>query len=131
MSMLKIFGYLIAVAVLGTSVAMMIMGEKWQKVESSAYSGDKRPKWFILLSVVILSIYLLGLAGFIAGEKSVSGWLLAVVFPLGWGIKGTLVIFNKKGREKVTSINTDSAWTKIALSRIPAAIIISLLAYYA
>lgn len=130
MTMLKVFGYLISAAVVGTSIAMMVMGEKWQKIESSAYSGDKRPKWFIGLSIITLAIYVLALLGFINGDKSISGWVLAVLFPIGWITKGLLVIFNKKGREKVSSIGTDSAWIKIGLSRIPAAIIISLLAYY-
>jgi len=92
---IKIFGYLLASAALFTSLAMALMGARWQAVERSAYAGQRRPLWFIILSILLVGVYLAALATFIgSAEKSWAGWLLMVVIPLGWALKAALVIFN-------------------------------------
>ena len=45
---IKLFGYLIAAGVLFTSLAMYVMGARWQAVEQAGYGGKSRPWWFYL-----------------------------------------------------------------------------------
>ena len=132
MLLVKIFGLTLALAVLGTSIWMAVMGEKFQKVEQAAYSGDRRPWWFYLTLVVYAIFYVAVLISFITyPDKTWAGWVLVIVIPVGAVLKGSLVIFNKEGQEKVTSISGDTAWRKIALARLVLAPLFLLLAYFA
>ena len=131
MMLTKIYALFLAAGVLGTSIAMVVMGEKWQAVERSAYSGEKRPLWLKLLGTFLLAFYAVTLYSFIISpDKSIAGWILLVFFPVAWGIKGALVIFNKEGREKVISIEGADNWRKIALARLPVVIILVVLAVF-
>jgi hypothetical protein len=47
---------------------------------------------------------------------------VATADPLGWVLKGALVIANPGGRAQVTAIQGDSAWRKVALLRLPIAV---------
>ncbi|MDF2531045.1 MAG: hypothetical protein K0Q65_626 [Clostridia bacterium] len=132
MILVKAFGYTIALAALFTSLAMIIMGARWQKIERSAYAGEKRPWWFILLSALILLFYLSALVRFIGADvKTVAGWFMMAVIPIGWGLKAALVVFNQKGRKTVSDISGDQAWIKVGLARLPVVLIFALLAYFA
>ncbi len=129
---IKLFGYFLASAAVFTSAAMALMGARWQAVEQSAYAGERRPWWFILISILLLGLYLAALVAFIrAPEKTWAGWLLMVVIPVGWGLKGALVIFNTKGRQIVSAIEGDRNWVKIAMARLPIAILLSILTWLA
>ncbi|MBU0926641.1 MAG: hypothetical protein KKA67_02725 [Spirochaetes bacterium] len=131
MTLIKIFGYLIAAGVLFTSLAMLALKGRWQRIESAAYSGDKRPAWFVALSVLVLGLYLASVAQFIMLPKAAGGWVLALLLPFGWLVKGVLVIFSAKGRGKVSSISGDKAWMAIGLSRLPVALLLAAAAYFA
>lgn len=132
MLMTKIFGFVIAFAALATSALMALMGEKFQKVEQAAYTGERRPWWFWTISAAIIVFYVIALVSFVGSQdKSIAGWILMVVLPLGWGLKAILIIFNKKGREKVTSISGDESWRKVALARLPIAVVVGILAILA
>jgi hypothetical protein len=54
-----------------------------------------------------------------------------VVIPIGWGVKGALIVFNPKGRQAVSAIAGDQNWRKIALARLPVAILLAVLTYLA
>ena len=129
---IQLFGYFLAAAALFTSIAMALMGARWQAVEQSAYAGERRPWWFVLISILLVSLYLAALVSFIGmSEKSWAGWFLMVFIPIGWGLKGTLIIFNAKGRQTVSAIEGDQNWRKIALARLPIAMLLAVLTYFA
>ena len=131
MTLIQVFGYLIAAAVLFTSLAMLILGGRWQRIEAAAYASAKRPLWFIALSILVLGLYLAAVIQFIMLPKAVGGWILALLLPAGWLVKGALVSFNAKGRSKVSAIAGDRAWIAIGLSRLPVAVLLGLAAYFA
>lgn len=129
---IKVFGYFLASAALFTSVAMTLTDARWQVVEQSAYAGKRRPWWFIAGSILILAFYLFALSQFInAAPKTWAGWLLMVILPIGWGLKAALVVFNPKGRQAVSSIAGDQNWRKVALARLPVAILLAVLTWFA
>jgi hypothetical protein len=129
---IQLFGYFLASAALFTSIAMALMGARWQAVEQSAYAGQHRPWWFILISILLVGLYLAALVTFIGTlEKNWAGWLLMVVIPVGWGLKAALVIFNPKGRQAVSAIEGDQNWRKVALARLPIAVLLAVLTWFA
>jgi hypothetical protein len=129
---IQLFGSFLASAALFTSIAMALMGARWQAVEQSAYAGQRRPWWFILISILLVGLYLAALVTFIGTpEKTWAGWLLMVVIPVGWGLKAALVIFNPKGRQAVSAIEGDQNWRKVALARLPIAILLAVLTWFA
>jgi len=122
------FGYILALGIVATSLAMIALGGRWQAIEASAYSGERRPWWFWVLSTLLIVFYLAALVVFLTGEKSIAGWILMVLIPVGWVIKGGLVIFNAKGRQTVSSVTGDANWVKIGLLRLPVALGLAVLA---
>lgn len=127
----KIFGLTLATAVLATSILIAVMGGRFQDVEKAAYTGDKRPLWFYLSAAAFVILYLVTLASFILSpDKTWAAWVLVIIIPVGAVLKGSLVIFNKKGQEKVTSIEGDNAWRKIALARLVLLPIFLVLVYF-
>ncbi|NWG22212.1 MAG: hypothetical protein HXY39_18045 [Chloroflexi bacterium] len=128
----KLFGYFISAAVLITSLAIGLMGARWQAVEQSAYAGARRPWWFVAASVLLIVFYFLALNQFVsAAPRTWAGWLLMAILPLGWGLKAALVIFNPQGRAAVSSIAGDQNWRKVALARLPIAILLGILTWFA
>jgi hypothetical protein len=126
--LVKVFGYLLAAGVVGTSAAMAVMGARWQEIEAAAYGGERRPGWFWLGSAGLMSLYLGALGSFLRGPKTWAGWALMVIIPLGWLIKGALVIFNPAGRQRVSSISGAQSWRNVALARLPVAVVLAVLA---
>lgn len=128
----KIFGITLALAVIGTSILIGVMGGRFQKVEQAVYSGEKRPWWFYFSMVLYAVFYTVVLVSFINHpDKTWAGWMLVVIIPVGAVLKGALIIFNKKGQKQVTSIEGDEDWRKIALARLVLAPLFLLLAYFA
>lgn len=127
----KMFGTFLTVVALLASLAIAFMGGRWQAVEMAAYGGKRRPWWFIVLSILLIALYALALVSFIGDQKNWAGWLLMVVIPLGWGLKGALLVFNPKGRQAVSTLEGDQNWRKVALARLPIAIILGILTYLA
>lgn len=132
MGIVQIFGYAMAAAVILTGAAMFIMGAKWQKIEATAYAGERRPWWFYAVSAILIPAYLFVLYSFLTvPEKTIAGWILVVLIPVVWGLKSVLLIFNKRGRQKISSISGDGAWKKIAAARMIMAIVLIALAFFA
>jgi cation transport ATPase len=130
MNIVQLYGYFMAVIAVLSSVVMIVMGGNFQNVEASAYAGKKRPWWFILISVALLAAYGVVFYNFLQIEKTWASWVLVVLLPVGWGLKAAMVIFNPKGRQTVTAISGDSAWRKVAVARLPIAVILAALAYF-
>ncbi len=132
MVLTKLFGLVIVLALVVTSIMIAFMGGRFQKVEQAAYSGVKRPWWFYLSAVLYTVFYLAALVSFIISpDKTWAGWVLVVVIPVAAALKGSLVVFNKKGQEKVTSIEGDENWRKIALARLIFVPLFLVLVFYA
>lgn len=129
--MAKFFGIILAAGVAGTSLAMLVMKGKWQAVEAAGYSGEKRPWWFYLVSVLLIGFYGWVVVDFIDAPKNWANWVLVILIPLGWVIKGALLVFNPKGRQAISNISGDQSWVKIALARLPIAAVLGALAYFA
>ena len=128
----RVFGLVLAAAVLGTSILIFVMGGRFQEVEKQAYTKEHRPWWFYLGGLAFLGLYVATLAGFVvAPDRSWAAWALVVIIPVGAVLKGSLVIFNKAGQRKVTSIEGDEAWRKVALARLILLPVLLALAYYA
>ena len=127
----RVFALILAFAVLATSILIYVMGARFQEVEKKAYSGDKRPWWFHVGLAVFSAIYFIALADFImADERSLAAWILMVVIPVGAALKLGLVILNEKGKERVTSIEGDRAWRRIAIARAALVPVFLALAYF-
>jgi hypothetical protein len=128
----KVFALVLALAVLATSLWMIVLGGRFQEVERRAYAGDRRPWWFVAAALAFLALYGLALYGFVtAPERGWAAWLLVVAIPVGVALKGALVVFNPKGQATVTAIEGDAAWRKLALSRLVLVPLFLALAYYA
>jgi hypothetical protein len=127
----KLFGFVLVAGILFTSVAMMVLGGRWQKIEAGVYAGNRRPVWFWLVSALVVALYIAALIDFINGPRNWASWILMVVIPVGWILKGAAVIFNKQGRQTVSNIAGDEAWVKIGLMRLPIAVVLGVLATFA
>lgn len=129
--LVRVFGWALSGGVLATSAAMAIMGERWQRVEAAAYGEERRPRWFWALSAGVIGLYLAALASFIRGARTRAGWVLMVAIPLGWAIKGGLVVFSPAGRQRASSISGTRSWRRVALARLPIAALLAALARFA
>ncbi len=127
----KLFGFALVAGIVFTSVAMMALGGRWQKIEAGVYAGSRRPLWFWLVSALVVALYVAALIDFIDGPRNWASWILIVVIPVGWIVKGAAVIFNKQGRQTVSNIAGDSAWVKIGAMRLPVAAVLGALAVFA
>ncbi|HSK87697.1 MAG TPA: hypothetical protein VK880_05040 [Anaerolineales bacterium] len=127
---IKLFGYSLASGVLLTSLAMAILGGRWQRIEASTYAGKRRPWWFVVVSILLLGFYGMALVHFMSAQKKMASWFLIVVIPVGWIAKGAFLIFNPQGRQAVSNLEGDPNWRKVALARLPVAAILAALAYF-
>lgn len=98
---------------------------------SCGYGGEKRPWWFYLVSVLLIGFYGWVVVDFIDAPKNWANWVLVILIPLGWGIKGALLVFNPKERQAISNISGDQSWVKIALARLPIAVVLGALVYFA
>ncbi len=126
--LVKFFGYFLASGVVLTSLLMLVLGAKWQEIEAAAYGSKRRPLWFVLVSVLLIGVYVAALVDFFSADKTWATWVLALVIPLGWLVKGAMVVFNPSGRQTVSSISGGQAWCKVALARLPVAVVLLVLA---
>jgi hypothetical protein len=63
-----------------------------------------------------------------APSLGVLGTSLAMALPGGrWRAKVALVTFNPGGRRAVSSLAGDRAWRKVALARLPVALVLAVL----
>ena len=58
-------------------------------------------------------------------------WLLMVILPIGWGLKAALVVFNPQGRTAVSAIAGEQNWRKVAFARLPIALLLGILTWFA
>jgi hypothetical protein len=128
---IKLFGFGLAAGIVLTSLAMAWLGGRWQRIEASAYGSDKRPVWFWVLSLLLIGLYIAALVSFTSMERTWASWLLIVIIPLGWLLKAGLVVLNPRGRIAVSSVSGDKSWREIAVARLPIALILGVLAWFA
>ncbi|MGE5585093.1 MAG: hypothetical protein ACM309_06115 [Bacillota bacterium] len=128
---MKVFGLVLAAGAVGTSVATIILGCSWEKTEASVYAGARHPAWFWVVSTIVIALYVGALISFIRGDSNRAGWILGVTILAGWVMKGGLVTFNARSRQTVPSISGDEAWFRVGLARLPIAVVLGLLAWFA
>lgn len=54
---MKVFGFVLAAVVAGTSVAMITLEGLWQKIEASVYGGARRPAWFWAVLMIVVPLH--------------------------------------------------------------------------
>jgi len=129
---INIFGYVLAALLVFTSLGMIIMQGKWQRIEAAGYrSGAGLSWWMIALAIVLVVLYAASVIQFINAEKTIAGWILILLVPVGWALKAVLVVFNPRGRAALSNISGDVNWIKVGLARLPLALVLGVLAYFA
>lgn len=124
MMWVAVFGYGLAALALATSLGMIVLGRRWQRIEAAAYGGERRPIWFWAAAAGLLVIWALAAWEFAASDRNWAGWVLIAGVPLGWTLKGAAVVFNSEGRKAVSGIDTDKGWRRIGLARLPIVIVL-------
>jgi hypothetical protein len=127
----EVFGYGLATLAFFTSAGMLVLGRGWQKFEAAAYGGTRRPLWFWLAVGLLGLVWALAAWDFAKADRNWAGWVLIAGAPLVWSLKATLIVFNPKGRQAVTKIDTDAGWRRIGLARLPIALVVALLTAFA
>ena len=123
----QIFGCGLTAFALATSLGMIAMGRRWQAIEAAAYGGARRPVWFWLAAAILLVLWALAARDFEQTERTWVGWTLIAGVPLIWLLKAGLLVFNPKGREVVSGIDTDAGWRKVGFARLPIAVVLAVL----
>lgn len=129
---INIFGFTLAALLLLTSLGMIIMQGRWQQIEAAGYrSGAGLSWWMIALAIGLVLLYSASVIQFIDAEKTTAGWILILLVPVGWALKAVLVVFNPQGRAALSNISGDANWIKVGLARLPLALVLGVLAYFA
>ncbi len=84
-----------------------------------------------MVSTIVIALYVGALISFIRGDSNRAGWILGLTILAGWVMKGGLVTFNARSRQTVSSISGDEAWFRVGLARLPIAVVLGLLAWFA
>ena len=130
--LVTIFGFTLAALLVLTSLGMIIMRGKWQQIEAAGYrSGAGLSWWMIVLAIGLVGLYAASVIQFINADKTIAGWILILLVPVGWAVKSALVVFNPKGRAALSNISGDANWIKVGLARLPLALVLGILAYLA
>lgn len=131
---LTIFGVLLTGLAAATSLGMLLFPERWGRLEAWAYGGARRPWWVWALAGVLFALWGLGALDFALRQNTGriwAGWALVVGVPALWAVKSAALVFNTTGRSIVSGISDPCSWRKIGLARLPIALGLAALVWFA
>lgn len=131
---LTIFGVSLTVLAAGTSLGMLLFPERWGRLEGWAYGGVRRPWPVWGLAALLLALWGLGMADFALRPdtgRTWAGWALVAGVPALWAVKSAALVFNPKGRAVVSGISDPRSWRRIGLARLPIALGLAALVWFA
>ncbi|SNT71500.1 hypothetical protein [Paracoccus seriniphilus] len=131
---LTIFGAALTTLAATTSLGMVILPERWSRLEARAYGGARRPWWVWVLAGLLLAVWGIGAVDHAlhpAAGRTWAGWALVVGVPALWAVKSAALVFNPKGRAVVSSMSDPKAWRQIGLARLPIVPVLAVLTLFA
>ena len=134
MAWLTIFGIFLTALAAVTSLGMLLFPERWGRLEAWAYGGARRPWPVWCLAALLLALWGLAAAEFALrpdSGRTWAGWALVAGVPALWLVKSAALVFNPKGRVVVSGISDPRSWRRIALARLPIALGLAALVWFA
>ncbi|SHL97844.1 hypothetical protein SAMN05443432_1044 [Roseovarius litoreus] len=131
---LTIFGVSLTLLAAVTSLGMLLFPERWGKLEAWAYGGARRPFPIWGLAVLLLALWGLGTTDFALRSdtgRTWAGWALVAGVPAFWAVKSAALVFNPRGRAVVSGISDPRSWRRIGLARLPIALGLAALVWFA
>lgn len=134
MAWLTIFGIVLTALAAATSLGMLLFPERWGRLEAWAYGGARRPWPVWALACVLLALWGLAAVEFALrpdGGRNLAGWALVAGVPALWAVKSAALVSNAKGRDVVSGISDPCSWRRIGLARLPIALGLAALVWFA
>lgn len=134
MAWLTIFGVLLTALAVATSLGMLLFPERWSRLEVWAYGGATRPRPVWALASILLALWGLAAAEFALrpdGGRTLAGLALVAGVPAFRAVKSIALVFNPKGRAVVSGISDPRSWRRIGLARLPIALGLAALVWFA
>ena len=131
---LMIFGVVLTGLAAATSLGMLLFPERWSRFEIWAYGGARRPWPVWALAGGLLAVWGLAAVDFALRQdtgRTWAGWALVVGVPALWAVKSVALVFNPAGRAVVSGISDPRSWRKIGLARLPIALGLAALVWFA
>ena len=119
---LTIFGVSLTLLAAATSLGMLLLPERWGRLEVWAYGGARLPWPVWGLEVLLLALWGLVAADFtlrLDTGRTWAGWALVVGVPALWAVKSAALVFNPRGRAAVSSVSDPNTWRRVGLARLP------------
>jgi hypothetical protein len=112
---------------------MLLVPERWGRLEALAYGGARRPWPVWGLAAVLLALWGLGAVDFALRSdtgRTWAGWALVAGVPALWAVKSAALVFNPKGRAAVSSVSDPKTWRRIGLARLPIVLFLAALTWF-
>lgn len=119
---LTIFGVSLTLLAAAASLGMLLLPERWGRLEVWAYGGARRPWPVWGLAALLLALWGLGVVDFALRSdagRTWAGWALVAGVPALWAVKSAALVFNPWGRAAVSSVSDPKTWRRIGLARLP------------
>jgi len=134
MAWLTTFGVSLTTLAAATSLGMLFVPARWARLEAWAYGGVRRPWPVWGLAALLLALWGLAAAEFALlpeTGRTWAGWTLVAGVPALWAVKSVALVFNPKGRAAVSGISDPYTWSRIGLARLPIALGLAALVWFA
>lgn len=129
---LTIFGVSLTLLAAATSFGMLLLPERWGRLEVWAYGGAQRPWPVWGLAALLLALWGLGVVDFALRPdtgRTWAGWALVVGVPALWAVKSAALVFNPTGRAAVSSVSDPNTWRRVGLARLPIVLVVAALTW--
>ena len=129
---LTIFGLSLPGLAAATSFGMLLVPERWGRLEVWAYGGARQPWPVWGLAALLLALWGLGALDFALRSeagRTWAGWALVAGVPALWVVKSAALVFNPRGRAAVSSVSDPKTWRRIGLARLPIVLVLAALTW--
>ncbi|MFU8863251.1 MAG: hypothetical protein ACNA7O_05000 [Rhodobacterales bacterium] len=129
---LTIFGVSLTLLAAATSLGMLLLPERWGRLEVLAYGGAQRPWPVWGLAALLLALWGLGVVDFALRSdtgRTFAGWALVAGVPALWAVKSAALVFNPRGRAAVSSVSDPDTWRRVGLARLPIVLVVAALTW--